>query len=186
MKFDDERHVKNHKESGIYPKIHDNIFSAAVKHAVKGEAIIELGACLGLLSHRLIQSGITRKVLAVEPNLKYIKRGLTHKGIIHIHAGVSDLNLGMTNLFDAYEAKTLVARRVFPEIAERYSIRTIRNFARIIYELGVEVIILEGRQITKNHKAKLWNADLEVEALRPYFKEIHAYGNVRVLQKEVI
>lgn len=184
MKFDDKQHVENFVKNGTYPKIHDNIFSAVVKHAVIDKPIIELGACLGLLSYRMLEAKITKTVLAVEPNLKYIKRGLHGKGIIWVNAGVNDLNLGrLINTFDAFEAKTLVARRVFPEIAEKTSVETVTNFARLIAKIGVEVIVLEGRQVTKNHKAALWNADLEAKALEPYYREAHAYGNVRVLHK---
>jgi hypothetical protein len=184
VRYDDQKHLDNLKDHGTYPKIHDAIFAEVEKYAI-GETMMEVGACLGLISSRILKAGIATEMIAIEPNIKSLKRAVKEEGIKYFNLPVSIETMArIYKIMQTYKPTTIVARRTVSEIAEYGGgKRGVRLFGKAASLAGVERIILEGRVITKNHTAILWNADLEAEAFLPFYKVVHAAGDVRTLEK---
>lgn len=181
MRFDDLAHViRYHK--GEYPKIHDDIFHMAKKH-VDGRNVMDIGACRGLLGARMIHMGVTDNVLCVEPNRRYMDNRIIVQGVDFANIHVKRRTMPMLSKWIIeHDIKVVTARRVFPEIVEGEGIQTVKQFAKMMMVAGVETVILEGRIKTKNAVNPLYDANREVWALSPFFIEVEAYKNVRVLR----
>lgn len=184
MKYNDPSHIKRYEEEGVFPKIHDHIFSAARRAAVKNKPVLDLGACIGLLSARLIDFKVTNRVLALEPSQKSLDIAIKKPEISYYNLGVRKENIQkLFGFMSQHEVGTILARRVFPEIAESQGLGTVRMFGKAAHAAKVQKIILEGRKQSARTTAALSNADLEVECFKPYYKVIESFKDVRVLER---
>ena len=184
MKYNDPEHIRLYEISGHYPKIHDQIFSAILRAAIKDKPVMDLGACIGLLSARMIDRGITKQVYAFEPSKKNLELAVKKSDVKYFQMGVRKENINILYGFMAqHDISTIVARRVFPEVAATEGIETVKAFAKASYAAHVDRIILEGRKQTKKATAALKNADLEAECFAPFYRVIESYNDVRVLER---
>jgi hypothetical protein len=184
MKYNDPQHIKNYETSGIFPMIHDQIFSAIKRAAAVSQPVLDLGACLGLLSARMIEGKVTKKVFAFEPSQKALDIAIKKPEITYFKMGVTRSNIPkMFGFMIQNEVGTIVARRVFPEIAETQGVETVKEFGKAAYKAGVRKIVLEGRKQSSRSTATLKNADLEAECFSPFYKVIESFKDIRVLER---
>lgn len=184
MKYDAQEYVDAFHQEGKYPKIHDNIFDVCKQFIPTDTNVMDLGACTGLLSMRLIQQGVARKVVGLEPNKKSLSRAVKHPDITYYNVGVTGETIPrMRSVFHNYGVQAIVARRVFPEIVEHAGVNTLKTFARIASECEVDLIILEGRVETKRATSMLSAADTEVKAISQYYEQVFTHKNVRVMKR---
>lgn len=181
-RFADHKYVYEFISEGRYPAIHDAIFGAVAANVKDVTAVMDLGACTGLLSARVAKE-LGLRVVAVEPNGDYIDRGIhTVSGVRWLQTPVTAATVGKVARAASENGVGLVmARRVLPEIAERGGIDTVTYLGHALREAGVHTIVLEGRVYSKRSTALLSHADAEVEALKEDFALVASQGNVRVL-----
>lgn len=186
MKYDAQEYVDAFNQEGKYPRIHDNIFDVCKQFIPLNENVMDLGACTGLLSMRLVQQGVARQVVGLEPNKNSLKRAVKHPDIDYYNFGVSLTDMSkVCRVLQNYQVGAVVARRVFPEIVEHAGIEAVKEFGRVASKYGVDLIVLEGRVQTKRATNMLNSADVEVKALAAYYEQIAVHGNVRVMKRRV-
>lgn len=174
-RFADQKHVDAFHDIGEYPRIHERI-TAAVRDHGGGRRALDLGACTGLLAHRIAQW--CPEVHALEPNAEYRSRGVTHPRVTwHEHGVTFDTLAWIGQLIAERGIRLVVARRVFPEIGPAVT----AAFADVAAVAGIERIILEGRIPSRRSTDPLPDADAEVQALSATYTPIHADAHVRVL-----
>lgn len=148
MRFDSYSHVLQHKMTGAYPAIHDDIF-ALIEKNVKGNTdnqagevnILDIGCCHGLLSVRIAEQIPFASVYGIDADNRYIKNAITERASKQVPNCVetipnvkyqqftldgSEESLGnFAYLLKEQHVQYVVARRVFPEIweaAKKYNI----------------------------------------------------------------
>lgn len=183
MRYNDPQHIKDYEESGKFPKIHDHIYSAVKRATIADKPVLDLGASIGLLSARMIDGKVTNKVFAFEPNKNSLAIAVKKPEITYFSMGVTDSNIQkLYGFMSQHEIKTILARRVFPEIAERFGIKTVQAFARAASAAGVEKIVLEGRKQSTLSTAILKSADKEAACFAPFYEVVESFKDVRVLK----
>lgn len=178
--FHDDAHVDNYLKTGRFPKIHDAIFGVIREYAPFHKTAVDLGACYGLISNRLIQEIKVDQVIAVEGNKTYLNKFVSNNRIKVVQDYISGDTAGaIGETIKEAGATLLVARRVFPEIGPEWAALAREAF----YSAGIETIVLEGRKPTSKATNPLHNADKECGVLAPRFRVIAARGDVRVLER---
>jgi len=123
------------------------------------------------------------KVIGLEPSQSSLNKAVRHEKIDYIQIAVKkDTLREVKDILIHYRPKVLLARRVFPEIAEQ-GVGIVTEFARLCYESELDYIILEGRKPTKKAKNPLNTAELEVQALNEYYKPVGRLNSVFALQR---
>lgn len=174
-RFADQKHVDAFHDLGEYPAIHERIAATVRAHA-GGRRALDLGACTGLLAHRIAQW--CPEVHALEPNPEYRERGVHHPRVTWHPYGVEIANLAaIGQLIAERSIRLVVARRVFPEIGPEAT----AAFGEVAAVAGIDLIILEGRISSRRSTDPLPHADAEVQALSATYTPIHADAHVRVL-----
>ncbi|ALY09535.1 methyltransferase [Arthrobacter phage Salgado] len=188
-RFDSEEYLREWQDHGTYPAIHDAIFAAVEDHTGHGEKVIDLGACTGLLTQRMIAHGL--RVVPVEPHGPSRARGAVYGAWegLEVHAQPISASAGIEPfraLLEDERPTVLVARRVFPEIYESTElVRTgmWQTFLDVLHESTVELIILEGRKFSSRTTHPLGHVDREIVALGDHWRVIHTEGDVACLEK---
>jgi hypothetical protein len=182
--FDSDKLLDEFNHSGKFPKIHDDIFTV-IQNYSGIEPCMDFGSCYGLLSARMIKEGYKRTVIGVEGNPRYFAKAIKYPGVLYENFYISrDTFQRLSELIKQKGVKLVVARRVFPEIAGD-DVSIVKELAGVLYESGIERIILEGRVPVENAKSPLSNVDKEVAALAGYYKLKYSYKNCRVLVRRV-
>lgn len=180
-RFDDNAYIEAYQKYGIFPAIHEDVAYMIRNHANEQEPCIDIGACTSLLSVQAVALGRSLCV-AVEGNRAFADKAVQHTKVVQERLLITDLNLQkFESILIAYKPTLLIARRVFPELADR-SIELVHRLAKMLWCNGVQKIILEGRKATKNAKSTLPTADKEAEALSAYYDVTKTYKEVRLLQ----
>jgi hypothetical protein len=184
MRFNDQSHIDNYKSKGQFPKIHDAIFKHIQEHVKKGDTVVEIGPCIGMLASRMIDKIGVKQVLGIEPNKNHLLRAVKKPEIRYFNMPVSlETMPKVSAIIKANKPSVIVGRRVFSEVAEYGGgPKAVTMLAYQAKKNGVKKIILEGRIIVKNPVVDLWSADLEAKAFAPYYKVTAEEGNVRVLE----
>lgn len=181
-RFHDPQLVAAYRETGAFPAIHDDIAGLVRDHKGRHSVALDLGACTGLLSARLVQElGFTR-VLAVEPNANYIKAGVSPTGVSWIRTAAHTNPERLGQLCRLEGVTVVVARRVFPEIEESRR-GAVRELGAALADAGVELIALEGRVRVPKPSAKLSDADLEAAELAHDYELLQSRRNCRLLTR---
>lgn len=189
-RFDDDKLLKVFSESGQYPKIHDNI-CVLVKRTSSGlKRVADIGACHGLLSHRLLTECDKEFVLAVEGNKKYLVNATKHSDLCYYNKYVLPSNLDeLRRILHEHRINLVVARRVLPEICDAGEIcgaggvKLVSEFAHMLHDVGVEQVILEGRVNVPNPKNRLPTVEHEAIAISDYYAPIMTFKNCMALER---
>lgn len=180
MRFDDLEYCEDLIRKRQYPKIHNDIFTFT--GLVNAKCVIDLGCCHGLLSCRLAE--VYDKVIGIEPSEKYIGNVIRRKNVKYVHMGIAQSTLqDLRKIIIEENVTAIFARRVVPEIWETGGMKLCGEFAKTIYECGVEWIALEGRKKCKNPKNALYNADKECEVFRGIYSIQESYKDCRLLKR---
>ena len=183
-RFDDDKLLKAFFESGQYPKIHDNICVLVKRTSTGLKRVADIGACHGLLSHRLLTECDKEFVLAVEGNKKYLVNATKHSDLCYYNKYVLPSNLDeLRSTLKEHRINLVVARRVLPEICDAGGVNLVSEFASMLHEVGVEQIILEGRVNVPNPKNRLHTVEHEAIAISDYYAPVMTFKNCMALER---
>lgn len=184
MRFDDPSYLEAWRDYGEFPHIHKPITDLALDVTERGETVMDLGACTGLITRRLLDAG--RRVVAVEPSAKSVHLGRafgTWEGAGLYEGGVTEESvIDLQTLVVAEGVTAVVARRVFPEVSDYIGVDGVSTFARVLVASGVTRFIIEGRLDSSRATHPLKNVELEIAAVtasldqlphRPFTVERH-------------
>ena len=162
-------YVYDYKAKGIFPRIHNDIFNM-VKENVKGKRAIDLGSCTGLISIRLVEQAGFEFVAGLEGNISYLEKAIPNDKVTYFNFYVTKENMDkLKEVIVKNGITVVVGRRVIPEIGER-DISVVYDLVKLLYEVGVEEIVLEGRVVVKKPTNKLYSIEKEIECFDKYFK----------------
>lgn len=183
-KFDDLKYLSVFTDTGQYPKIHDDLCVLLRRTSKDLKCVADIGACHGLLSHRLLTQCDKEFVLAVEGNKKYLENATKHPDLWYYNKYVLPSNMeDLKATLQRNEIKLVVARRVLPEICDAGGIKLVEDFACMLSEAGVEQIVLEGRVNVKGAKNKLPTVAHEALAVSAHYYPLMHYKNCVALER---
>ena len=168
-RYSSSEYVYDYKAKGIFPRIHNDIFNM-VKENVKGKRAIDLGSCTGLISIRLVEQAGFEFVAGLEGNISYLEKAIPNDKVTYFNFYVTKENMDkLKEVIVKNGITVVVGRRVIPEIGER-DISVVYDLVKLLYEVGVEEIVLEGRVVVKKPTNKLYSIEKEIECFDKYFK----------------
>ena len=177
--FDSLELVKAYKEHGQLPKIHAEMLRAFQDFVKPGASVIDLGSSVGLLPAGLMDMG-AKEVICIEGNCPQegtiLKPGMIWQAY---YLTPENLNLFSTAL-DLFKPTVCTARRVFSEIDHHGKVMA--EVIEILHEKGVKQLILQGRVPVDHPQVRLWNTDLELEAVAKFYKPKVRRGPVCYLE----
>ena len=180
-RYSDQDHVTAWMQTGRFPAIHDDIAHLIRENVTIQGAALDVGSCTGLLSVQLREMGFS-DVLGIEPNKTNYTRAVPWDRVTYSHAAVHDDILAeMRNWIMGMNVSLVVCRRVLPEIEESCD-GLVERFAKALFGSGVKYLAIEGRVPVAKHSAKLWNVELEVNAVKGYFGCIAKHKHCRLLE----
>lgn len=191
MRYNSREHIENFKEKRIYPRIHDDIFNI-VSNEEKGDCnAIDIGASIGLLSERLVKSGVFGGIVAIEGNKKSIETILEVKKLSSAGDKISIEPFFIKNktlkllkmIVSDKSVKAVVARRVIPEIAKNEH-GIIKDIAKIFYYGGIERIYLQGRVPVKNSTTDFDNVEKEANEFSEYYNIEKSTNSIYILRRK--
>ncbi len=181
-RFDDQAYIDAYQTRGEFPAIHQDIVAIIRKHASEPEPCLDLGSCISLLSIQAIACGRSLCV-SIEGNREFVAKAVQHPKVIQKRLLITDSHRqDLQAVLVEYKPTLVIARRVFPELAAR-GMELVYTLSEMFSEFGVQKIVLEGRQATKNATNALPTADAEAEALSKHYTLKLAYKNVRLLER---
>lgn len=174
--FADQRFIDAYTERNEYPKIHDAVAAAVkAKTPIRGAVAIDLGACTGLLSARLVNDLGAAHVISVEPSESYRARAIKLRADkqtwlpikLATPADLSKLGavVKLRSNFAPGAPIVGVFRRVLSEVGASGGVQLVTDLASMLADRGVGTIVLEGRVPVTNPTVELWNGELEAKAL---------------------
>lgn len=167
-RFDSEKYVDDYLKKGAFPAIHNEIVSLIMLSGVKG-SFIDLGCSTGLISVQLIKKGIAQSVTAIDSSVEAIDRAVKADGITYVKSEIkSDSIKNFRWLIEFSKVKSIVARRVFPEISGGDA-GFIRELSAMFYDAGIENIFIEGRVNASRSKHCLKCLDDEVDCFKEHY-----------------
>lgn len=183
-RFDSTDWLEAWKKTGRFPHIHDAIFNAFAANVEPGASVLDIGASTGISTARLQHLGY--KATAVEANPESIARGREYgtwqDAPIWTNYITPATILGLESLLAERAVTAILARRVISEVYDGMKGEP-AEFARVVRESGVQIIVLEGRKISKNTVHPCGTADLEAAVFGPGWKITERVGDVRVLER---
>lgn len=180
MRFDDDEYLNIFYTTGKYPKIHDDIFS--MHKVVECKNVIDLGCCTGLLSHRL--STVYNSVIGIEPSEKYLKKAVKSAKIKYKNMSINDETIDtLKDIILDNKIDGIYCRRVVPEIYETGGMELVKKFIEVLYNNGVEFVVLEGRKSNRNAINPLKSIVEENKVFNGYYETVASYRNCRVLRR---
>jgi predicted TPR repeat methyltransferase len=184
VRFDSEELVSAYRATGELPRIHRTIAELIDWHSYGHAVAMDLGCCHGLLGVRLHDMGLL-SVIGIDANPHYLMNAVRPQRSTRYFLAKVDRTsqaIKVAEIAAVYGVTLVVARRILPEIAEARDPGLVTELAAALHGAGVKAIALEGRIDSFRAKNPLRNADLECEALEPYFKVVDRLGNCRWLE----
>jgi len=179
MRFDDDSYIEAFYQRGEYPKIHNDIFH--ISHNLRDEIVLDLGSCTGLLSKRL--STRNKAVVGIEANANSFAKSVLGDNIIYYNLKVNDATLPrVKEILILHGVQTVYARRVFPELYDTGGLALVKKVCALFAEVGIQHIVIEGRQKTPNATNLLSNVDAECAIFSEHYRVIKTYKNCRILK----
>lgn len=183
-RFDSPEWITEWKATGRFPHIHDAIYNLFAATVEPGTSVLDIGASTGIMTARLQHGGYT--VTAVEANPESIatgrELGTWQAAPIWTNFITPATLLGLESLLHERKVTAIMARRVISEVFDSMGDQ-LADFARVIRESGVQVIVLEGRKISRNTVHPCGTADKEAAVFGPGWKVTERAGDVRVLER---
>lgn len=183
-RFDSHEWLEAWRKTGRFPHIHDAIFNAFAANVDPGTSVLDIGASTGISTARLQHLGYTATV--AEANMESIERGREYGTWGDAHIWVNYITPatieGLEGLLKDREVKAILARRVISEVYDGMKGEP-AEFARVVRESGVQIIVLEGRKISRNTVHPCGTADLEAAVFGDGWRITERVGDVRVLER---
>ena len=184
MRFASPEHLATWKATGAFPVIHDEIFGIIMAEAL-GQSFCDLGSCYGLLMERLQKAMPGATVVGIEADPKTIEAGKLAgvRGTV-LKLAVDRITMtAATEFMSQHNVTVLVARRVFPEIWGE-DLDGGREFARLLYNIGVSEIFLQGRLASERTVNSLGSVDREVALVSDCFSPVFIRGQIAYLRRK--
>lgn len=162
MRYNSIERLQEWKDTGNFPKIHDDIFEMIMARLKPGEVFCDICCSTGLLGQRLLEAG--HAGFGLEMQAREIKQAHDFGVKLSIYQRVISRELVSTPtaLFGEM-VDALVARRCFSEIFMKDDFSKAFSFELI--ESGVKQVFLQGRRKVNNPTCKLHCVELEAEML---------------------
>lgn len=184
MAFDSEQYVNAFVANREMPSIHEDITELIAKYPDADATAIDFGACTGLLS--IAAARYFRRVVAVEANHRYLGRLPTcveHASIHPITMRIHRNTLPeLRRLLRAYTPKVAIMRRVLPEISGG-EITFAEEFVHLLYDEGIDTLILEGRVFSSRATHPLASITQEIAACSKFYEVVERYKNCAAMQR---
>lgn len=176
--FSDQSYIDNYNEKKEYPKIHENFMAMVTTYANENEPCFDLGTNIGILAVQLVDKG--RSLCVGIEGGKDFDRAIQHPKVVYEKMYITEETLPrLEELLIKYKPTLIAARRVLSELS--FDPNTVGKVAEMFHRHGVKKIVLEGRVPVPNPQVKLWNSELEVEALSEYYLPTKKYKAVYLL-----
>lgn len=183
-RFDSHEWLEAWRKTGRFPHIHDAIFNAFSANVEPGTSVLDIGASTGISTARLQHLGY--KATVAEANMESIERGREYGTWQDAHIWVNYITPatieGLEGLLKDRAVEAILARRVISEVYDGMKGEP-AEFARVVRESGVKIIVLEGRKISRNTVHPCGTADLEAAVFGDGWKITERVGDVRVLER---
>lgn len=180
-RFFSDEYVQDFLQKGTLPTIHNDIGYLLDCYLKSQDICLDIGTCTGLLAIRALRAG-AKKVIGVDINENYIQKAVKYPNIEYICLAINKKNLPvLSDIIVKHNINTVIARRVFPEIAEFDSVGTIYELAKMFFNLGITKIFLEGRIPNTKAKNHFATAEKEIEAFAKYFSVKSQKNNAYLL-----
>lgn len=183
-RFDSHEWLENWQKTGRFPHIHDAIFNAFAANVDPGTSVLDIGASTGISTARLQHLGY--RATAVEANMESISRGREYgtwqEAPIWTNFITPATILGLEDLLRERGIEAILARRVISEVYDGMK-GAPEEFARVVRESGVKIVVLEGRKISRNTVHPCGTADLEAAVFGEGWRVTERVGDVRVLER---
>lgn len=183
-RFDSHEWLENWQKTGRFPHIHDAIFNAFAANVDPGTSVLDIGASTGISTARLQHLGY--RATAVEANMESISRGREYgtwqEAPIWTNFITPATIPGLEVLLQERGIEAILARRVISEVYDGMK-GAPEEFARVVRESGVKIVVLEGRKISRNTVHPCGTADLEAAVFGEGWRVTERVGDVRVLER---
>lgn len=182
MRFNDEQHIKDYKEYGSYPRIHDDIFSLD-KH-IPASNVFDIGCSTGLLTTRLADKHNT--VIGIDSDVKALRQadGIRKPNVTFYGGQINEKCLKeIEQILKRHEINVVYARRVLPEICDTGGLSLVEKVVTMFYNQNIKYVVLEGRQRRRNAKHVLKDVDKEVSRLEGLYKPIKRFNECVLLER---
>jgi hypothetical protein len=182
MKFDAPEYVDEYRLNKNFPRIHDDIFALISRDCAKPSGVaLDLGSCTGLLSVRL--SHIFCQVIGVEANRRNYETAMQYCHPLNVRYFCRRFTRDVAEeILEAFKPFIVVARRVFPEIANGRP-EEIKTLSRMFHEAGVQFIAIEGRVVSARSKDALSSLEKEIECFTGFYEPYTRYRNCVILKR---
>jgi len=181
VRFNSPQHVDTWRATGLFPRIHDDIFQMALS-CLQARSVMDLCCSTGLLAHR-VSLALTCKVIGVDADREALAYGHA-AGCLPLYAHLRirrDTLNDLAALVTGNRVTALLARRCMPELFGD-DLQLAQEFASVMLGAGVNEIVLEGRAQTVNATNALASIHDEIAALAPYYHPVRRYGAVAYLK----
>ncbi len=183
-RFDSREWITDWKATGRFPHIHDAIYNVFASNVEPGTSVLDIGASTGIMTARLQHGGYV--ATAAEANAESIATGreLGTWGQTPIWTNyITPATIeGFESLLAERAVTAIMARRVISEVFDGMKGEP-AEFARAVRESGVQIIVLEGRKISRNTVHPCGTADLEAAVFGDGWRITERAGDVRVLER---
>ena len=181
MRYNDDTYIKNFIEHGIYPKIHDDIYS--LDRYLDNSNVLDLGCCTGLLSRHLAETH--NFVIGVDSEAKYIEKAIKHNNIQYIQMEINESTLeDFHKILVCNNIAIIYARRIIPEVYETGGKDLVNHLIQTMYDSKVEYLVVEGRKSNRNAVNPLKSIEEEVTALKQRYEVIRKYKNCAIMKRK--
>lgn len=179
MAYDNLEYIKTYKKTGVYPRIHNNIFSQTEYVPVKN--VLDLGCSIGILTHRL--GNVYDNVVGIEPNRKSLENAIFKDNVTFYNFEVNKDKLKLLKkVIEKHNIEAVFARRVISEIYTTGGEELLYELSDLFKECEIKYLVIEGRIDTKRATHYLNNVDKEIRYFINNYKLINTYNNCRVLE----
>lgn len=179
MRFSDEEYLTDWRDKGVFPKIHQDIFTL-FSTTFESDSVLDLCCCTGLLGQHIKEAyGIT--VVGAEGDPKWIERGRqfgVNIPTLEVFIKRSTLK-AFVDWIKSHEVTGIIARRCISELfgnkEDGYTMLTepdwqfAKQFTEAIVGAGVKELWLEGRADQGRSVHPIPDTETEIRCFTPLF-----------------
>lgn len=179
-RFNDPQHLEHWQATGRFPKIHDSIAAAIVRHDA-GRRGVDVCCSTGLLAERLTGEGFT--VHGVDRDVTALDRARAagvKAALLQLHLDGDGL-AKMLQYATERQLTSLYCRRCLPELFGD-DLALGKQFFKDAAASGITRLFLQGRNPVKNATNKLSSLAAEIALASCAFDLVWSEGQVAYLQ----
>lgn len=182
MRFNDEQHIKDYKNRGVYPRIHGDIFSLD-KH-IPASNVLDIGCSTGLLTARLADKH--KKVVGIDSDKKALQqaREIKKRNVALYEGKINEQTVNeVEQILKDHNINVIYARRVLPELTDVGGLSLIETLVTMFYTQKVKYVVLEGRQRRRSATHVMKDIDKEISRFVGLYKPIKRYKECAILER---